>query len=279
MAIPNQYHFVFALKPQRESFHIAHYLCLQSCLEINKPEAIHFHYCYEPFGELWEKTKHRLVLHRVQREGFVVDHPAYRQHQEGLFISYNALDYAHQADFIRLKVLLEHGGVYADMDTLFVNPLPRELFDKPFVLAEEEPVLVPGMGIPQRSICNAVILSPPGATFGERWLKEMYEVFDGTWSRHSCQAATHLVERFPEEVFIAPRHYFYKHPCTPDGIHTLFRSMDDDFNEVYSMHLWAHLWWSPDRQDFSTFDATQLTTDYIQKVETTYNVAARRFLP
>lgn len=279
MTIPNQYHFVFALKPQDEPFHIAHYLCLASCLEVNKPEAIHFYYHYEPYGKWWDRIKDRLVLHRVQQEEFIADHPSYQQHQEGLFIHYHGLDYAHQSDFIRLKILLQYGGVYADIDTLFVNPLPRHLFNRPFVLAEEVPVLIPGYDLPQRSICNAVILSQPRSSFGKRWLKEMYDVFDGTWSRHSCQAATRLAEQFPSDVHVTPHHYFYKHPCTVAGIHTLLRGLDDDFNEVYSMHLWEHLWWSPDRRDFSTFDASQLTEYYIASVDTTYNVVARRFLP
>ena len=33
--------------------------------------------------------------------------------------------YAHAADFLRLDVLIAEGGVYADIDTLFVSRLPR----------------------------------------------------------------------------------------------------------------------------------------------------------
>lgn len=107
---------------------MVYYLCLQSCLRVNKPERILFHYHHEPYGEWWERIKPDLELHQVEPERFVIDNPAYTQHHEGLFIRANALDYAHQADFLRLKILIEHGGVYADMDTIFVKPLSHHFF-------------------------------------------------------------------------------------------------------------------------------------------------------
>ena len=36
---------------------------------------------------------------------------------------------SHEADFVRLDALIAHGGVYADIDTLFVHPVPARLFD------------------------------------------------------------------------------------------------------------------------------------------------------
>lgn len=279
MTIPNEFHFVFGLKRQREPFHVAHYLCLESCLRVNRPDTVNFHYYHEPHGPWWDRIRDRLELHRIQPEAFVVDHPAYHRSEEGMFIRLADLDYAHQADFIRLKILVEHGGVYADMDTLFVNPLPPDLFEQPFVLGEEQPIVPPGSDTPQQSLCNAVILSEPGAVFASRWLETMYQVFDGTWSRHSCQAAARLASLYPEEVRVLPRRCFYYHGCAPEEIHTLLQGLDTDYEGIYSIHLWAHLWWHPQRVDFSTFHAGLLTEEHIRCVDTTYNVAARPFLP
>lgn len=277
--IPNQYHFVFGLKPQTEAFHIAHYLCLASCLEVNQPQQVHFHYCHEPYGRWWDAIRESLALHRLQPETFLVNHPGYLGHEEGRLIRSLGLDYAHHADFIRLKLLLEHGGIYADMDTLFVNPLPSSMLQESFVVAEEEPPLAAGRGTDGRSVCNAVILAEPNAPFGVRWLEEMYEVFDGSWSRHSCRALTELTSRYPDEVCVAPQRYFFKHPCTREGIRTLLEGLDADFEDVYSLHLWAHAWWELGRRDFSNFDAGRLCESYIRSVDTTYNIVARRFLP
>jgi hypothetical protein len=269
---------VFGLKPQTEPFHIAHYLCLSSCIQVNQPESVDFHYHYEPSGEWWDRIKPRLRLRQVEPEAFVRDHPAYFTHEEGRFIKGWNLDYAHQSDFIRLKILLEHGGVYADVDTIFVNPLPAELFDEQFVIGEEDPVLDEGESTPHESLCNAFLMAAPGAEFAQRWLERMYEVFDGSWSRHSCAEAARLRAQAPHSLRVMPKRHFYKHPCTREGIHTLLEGLDEDFDGVWSMHLWAHLWWSRLRTDFSSFHAGMLTEDYIRGTDTTYSVVARRFL-
>jgi hypothetical protein len=47
---------------------------------------------------------------------------------------------------------------------------------------------------------------------------------------------------------------------------------------VYSLHLWAHLWWDAWRTDFSTLHAAQITAQHIRNVDTTYNLLARQFL-
>jgi hypothetical protein len=276
--IPRNFHFVFGLKPQREPFHVAHYLCLESCRQVNRPAQIILHYHYEPFGEYWEKIRPHLELRQVELETFVTNNKRYLATSDGRFIKEMGLDYAHQSDFLRLKVLLEHGGVYADMDTLFVNSLPEFLFEKPFVLGEEDPIEPqPGAG-KQRSLCNAFIMSEPQALFARFWLDLMYRIFDGTWSRHSCQAPAMLEQQIPDTIFVAPRHYFYKHMWTRDGIADLLERFVPDFSEVYSMHLWAHLWWDERRTDFSQFHGGLLTERFIREVDTTYNVIARRYL-
>jgi hypothetical protein len=277
--VPNIFHFVFGLRPQTEAFHIVHYLCLKSCLEINKPDVLHFHCHHEPFGPLWDRIRSDITLHRVSPEEFVAENSFYSAHQEGRFIKAGGMDYAHHSDFLRLKILLEHGGVYADMDTLFVNPLPVYLFDQQFVLGEERPVEREPGGAPMPSLCNALIMAAPGAEFARLWLKRMYQVFDGTWNRHSCQEAARMWETATAPLYVAPEHFFYKHGWTPEGIHALFEGLDADFSQVYSMHLWSHLWWDEWRTDFTTFCAGMLTEEHIRQVDTTYNVVARRYLP
>ena len=66
---------------------------------------------------------------------------------------------------------------------------------------------------------------------------------------------------------------------TREGIHTLLEGCDRNYQGVLSMHLWSHLWWSKERQDFSDFHQGRLTERYIREIDTTYNLVARRFLP
>ena len=277
--IPKLFHFVFGLKEQTEPFHLAYYLCLASCLQVNKPERLYFYYYNEPYGEYWDLIKPNLTLIHIEPEAFVVNSDAYESHQEGQFIKNLNLDYAHQTDFIRLKKLIEYGGVYADMDTLFVNPLPDELYQHPFVIGREQNVTDPVTKQQSPSLCNALLMAEPGSAFAQQWLQASYQSFDGTWSAHSCQQAATLATEMPGEVYVAPQHFFYKHMWTKQGIRTLFEELDSDFNQVFSMHMWNHLWWDQSRVDFSEFHSGLITESNIQTVDTTYNIIARQFLP
>jgi hypothetical protein len=273
--IPNVFHFVFGLREQREPMHVAHYLCLESCRRVNRPDAIHFHYRHEPHGRWWDRIRPHLTLHRVTAPSEVAT-AAYADTEEGRFIARAGWTYAHEADFLRLRALAA-GGVYADMDTLFVQPLPQRLFDHDFVLGEEAPL--PGAdGLLRPSLCNALMLARAQAAFPARWLARMGEVFDGTWSRHSCQEAARLWGEMPDAVHVVPPRYFYRHAATREGVHALLEGLDPDFHDVYSLHLWAHLWWDEWRTDFSAFHAGLLTERHIRTVDTTYNVIARGFL-
>ena len=277
--IPHHLHFIFGLAPQTRPFHIVHYLCLESCWQVNQPDQMNLYCAHEPFGPWWEKIKPRLTLKKIEPETFITDNPRYSQTQEGLFIQQHQLEYAHQADFLRLKILLEHGGIYADLDTLFLQPLPEDLYHQSFVLGAEAPVRLGASEQGEDSLCNALIMSEPEAAFGAQWLANMYQVFDGTWSRHSCLEAGRLSKMMPETLYICPQHFFYKHPSTPEGIQTLLLGRDYDYAGMYSLHLWAHLWWDKRRRDFSSFHAGLFTEAFIRTVDTTYTLAARRFLP
>lgn len=276
--IPLRYHFVFGLKPQTEPFHMAFYLCLESCRQVNRPESIHFHYHYEPYGPWWDRIRPHLQLHRVVPVKFVERNPAYWRHAEGKFIKQANLDYAHQSDFLRLQILVDHGGVYADIDTLFVNPLPSSLFGHSFVLGSEGTYHDQKRGENYESLCNAVILSRPWARFGREWLAEMYNLFDGTWNRHSCYGAAMLARKLPEEIHIVPQNYFFRYRATPEDLQLLLEGVDDVNKEMYSIHLWSHLWWEPSRTDFSNFHKGIMTEDHVRTVDTTFNIIARRFI-
>ena len=126
-SIPNVFHFVFGLREKPETFHLMHYLCLVSCLEVNRPVAVHFHFKHEPLGPWWERIRHRLVLRHVEPEAWVADF----NYADPLIASFR---YAHLADFARLRILAEEGGIYADIDTLFFRPVPQPWLSQQFIL-------------------------------------------------------------------------------------------------------------------------------------------------
>ena len=275
--IPREFHFVFGLRPQREPMHVVHYLCLESCRRVNRPRAIHLHCRHRPFGAWWDLIAPHLTLHAVDAAPDGFEPARYAQTAEGRGIAALGLDYAHESDFVRLGVLAEHGGVYADMDTLFVEPYPERWFARDCVLGEEAPP--PAGGVRQPSLCNAVILAAPRAAFIARWREEAVAAFDGTWSNHSCRAASRLWRTHPREVHVLPRTAFYRHAATAAGIAGLLHEYDRDLRGIYSLHLWAHLWWSQARTDFTSLYAGMITREWLRDADATYAQLARRYLP
>jgi hypothetical protein len=275
--IPREFHFVFGLRPQVEPMHVAHFLCLESCRRVNRPAAIHLHCRHRPHGAWWERIARHVTLHAIDRApaGFAPER--YAASAEGRGIAALGLDYAHEADFVRLDILATRGGVYADMDTLFVAPYPERWFARDCVLGEEP--LMPRDGVRVPSLCNAVILAAPGAPFIARWRDAAIASFDGTWDRHSCRAASALWRAHPGEVDVLPQAAFYRHGATRAGIAALFHEDDTDLRGVCSLHLWAHLWWSATRDDFTSFHAGMITPAWLRSAPATYARLARRYLP
>jgi hypothetical protein len=271
------FHFIFGLKPQTEPLHVVHYLCLASCVATQQPNAIHFHCRHQPHGEWWERIAPHLTLHAVGAPptGFATER--YQATEEGRFIQQQGLSYAHEADFLRLKILAEAGGAYADMDTLFLERYPDALFAAECVMGEESPSHA-AQGILRPSLCNAVLLAQPGAAFITRWLAQMGEVFDGTWSRHSCTEAGRLWG-LDMPLTVLPRRRFYAYDFTRADLAALLLEQDTVRRGMLSIHLWAHLWWSPTRTDFVTASAQTLTPQAIASGDFTYARLARRFLP
>lgn len=271
--IPRHFHFIFGLRPQTEPFHLAHYLCIESCLRVNKPDRVTLYHHYTPHGRYWNLVKDRIELVQVP----LVERVSAQSYDSGLIGSH--LRYAHHADFIRIEKLVEHGGVYADIDTLFVRPVPDALFEKNFVIGREDPVADPATGETVPSLCNAFLMAEPGAAFARLWLERMPAALDGSWSNHSCGLAARLAEERPDLLHVEPPATFYPFMWTRDDLHGLLEESRPWPAGALSVHLWAHLWWDASRKDFSEFHGDRLTEDYVRKADTTYALAARPFLP
>jgi len=266
--IPNIFHFVFGLKPQVEPFHLMHYLCLASCIEVNSPDVVYFHHYHEPYGPWWDRIRPKLTLRRIEPDAVIAAH-TYENPDVAKF------RYAHLADFTRLEVLLAEGGIYADMDTLFLRPLPADWLTRQFILGRERPPPHASRG----SLCNAWIASAPGAAFGRIWLDAMRSSFDGSWSDHSTVLPYTLAEQNPGLLNVEPETAFFSLDWSPKGIADLFERAVSLPEEAYSLHLWHHLWGDRRRRDFTSFHDGLLTPDYVRCANTTYANHARRFLP
>jgi hypothetical protein len=187
--------------------------------------------------------------------------------------------YAHHADFIRLDALIEHGGIYADIDTLFIRPIPGDLYEHSFVIGREADVRDELTGQMRPSLCNALMMAEPGAAFVRAWRERMAGALNGSWSNHSCLLAQTLADEMPETVHIQPREAFMGVPTTPAGLAGFLERDEAGLEDAYSVHWWEHLWWDPQRVDFSVCSGRQITLDYLRSANTTLARLARPFLP
>jgi glycosyltransferase involved in cell wall biosynthesis len=260
--IPRVAHFVFGLEPQEEPFHPLHYVALESCRRVLEPEAIVFHHKHLPWGPWWDRIRPHLTLAEVDLVPEVLE----TDYSTSVVPDHHR--YAHHADFLRLDALIEHGGLYADIDTVFLRPPPAEMWEAPFVLGREPAV----QGRP--SLCNALLLAEPGSAFARAWRERMPEWLDGTWSNHSGFLAQELSERMPEAVRVEPEGTFYPLAADRLGLARLLTERHAVPESALSVHLWAHLWWEEGRRDFTDVHAGSWS-----QVPTTLTDLARPYLP
>ena len=271
--IPRIAHFVFGLEDQTEPFHFLHYVSLESCRRVLEPEVIYFHHKYVPWGPWWDRIRPHLRLVEVDLVQEVLAADYSDGHVPGDY------RYAHHSDFIRLDALLSSGGVYADIDTIFVRPFPRELFAAPFVIGREPAVRDVRSGEMRPSLCNALLMSEPDARFAHMWRDEMAAALNGTWSNHSGFLSETLSRRLPASVRVEPEMTFFSFPATPAGLSALLDQRCDLQAGALSVHLWAHLWWDRRRRDFAEAHGGRYLPSFVRRARTTLAELARPYLP
>jgi hypothetical protein len=258
------------LDPRDEPFHLVHYLALASCLAVVQPDELHLHCHRLPYGFYWDLIRPRVQLHRIE--------PV----REIAAFEYDPLSarfaYAHHADFVRLNVLASWGGLYADIDTLFLAPLPDHWWSAPAVIGREADV-EDAAGHVRPSLSNAVVMSRPGGAFVEAWRERTPVAFDGSWSAHSCLLADELAGEMPAEVLVLPQAAFHAFEPTVAGLRRLLVDPPTSVQGMTSVHVMAHLWWEESRRDFLDLHARMINERWVREVNTVYGVAARRFLP
>jgi len=193
--IPNIIHFIFGLKSDfgGKPFSFIHLLAVLTAAKVNRPSKIFLHYAYEPTGEWWERAKPYLTLNQVTPPSEIFGRPL--EH------------FAHRADVLRLEVLMQHGGIYLDMDVVCINSF-APLLPNDFVMGVE-----PGAGL-----CNAVMLASSGAEFIRVWY-EKYRGFDGAqWAHHSVSVPYRLAKQHPWLIHIQDEYSFF-YPMHDDVTH------------------------------------------------------------
>ena len=216
--IPNKLHYVYI---NERPWKLHHYLSVKSAIEKAKVDDITIWLDKEPDGEWWEKTKPLVQLNFVDPPSSIF----------GIRIT----EPAHKSDVIRLQVLIEEGGIYADTDVIFVKPF-TDLLDNKFVMGQQ------GEGGCE-GLCPATMLSEPNAEFARYWLAGFQHSFKGgppgspTWCTHSVAYPRFLSNLYPDLIKILDHEAFFWPLYHDMHIKALFEQ-NHDFNNAYSHHLW-----------------------------------------
>lgn len=266
-------HFVFGLKPQAEPFHLIHYLAIESCRRVVAPDEIRLHLHNLPYGVYWDLARPLVTLHRIEPVAEVESKPA-----DPMIAPYR---YAHHSDVVRLDALARDGGMYADIDTIFVRPVPDEWWNLDAVIGREAPVSYADRDEPEPSLSNALVMAQRGSSYIERWRDRILDAMDGSWSEHSCRLATRLADRYPDEVLVVDQECFSPFDHTVAGMRALLEdpAVPGALDRTHSVHLCAHLWWEQTRTDFSTFSAPAATEAHLASADTPLAQIANPFLP
>ncbi len=270
--IPRVAHFVYGLREQDEPLPFLHFASIESCRRVLAPERIYFHYRHLPWGVWWERICPSLTLVPVEPVEAVLQ----ADYSRGAIPEH--LRYAHHADFIRLDALIEHGGIYADIDTIFVRSFPQELFEQEFVIGRELPVRDERTGELRPSLCNALLMAQPGAVFARAWRERMAAALDGSWSNHSGFLSQELCEQMPDHVRVEPEERFFAFPASPRGVSQLLRERHEIPQEALSVHLWAHLGGNAAGETSAHAHVGWTTPSFVRSARTTLAELLRPYL-
>lgn len=218
--IPRVVHFVYGLAtdPDEREFSFTQYLAVVSAVHHIRPTSVVFHHHHEPSGHWWNASRPYLSLRRIDLPTSIYGHPL--EHS------------AHRADVVRLKALLSEGGIYLDMDVVVLKSFDALLGEAVAVMGQE------GVG-GAHGLCNAVILSPRGARFVERWLNA-YKTFDPShWADHSVKLPFELARLHPEEVQVQPHDAFFWPMWDDLALRRLLLYDDYPFARNFAAHLWS----------------------------------------
>ena len=232
--IPKILHFCFGMTPNDKPWGLVHYACIRSAVERIKPNQAFFYYEFEPKGPWWDLTKDIVQVVKIEAPRAVFGRPL--------------LHPAHRADVVRLQKLLECGGIYLDCD-VFVHRSFDDLLAHSTVMGLE-------LNNGKHGLCNAVILSEPGAPFLRRWYEE-FRTFrskghDAYWAEHACQVPLRLSTEFPDEITILPYTAFFGIDWTGKDLALIFSSCEPFVRPgAYATHLWESKAWELFLQDLT----------------------------
>ncbi len=218
--IPKKIHFIWFCEGR--TFNIVNYVAIKAALHYNPSYEIYLHCDNEPFQNIYfDDLKDKITINKITKPGYVNNHK----------IQF----FQHMADFVRLNILYEMGGIYLDTDIILLKPLDTFL-TKRFVMGYERPGNEEG-----GHMCNAVIMVEPKNEFIEEWLSiyksSWGEPYIAWWQGHSVIIPFQLRKKYGYMISIQKNTAFF--PFLWDDL-SIFYDYDNgkNYEDSYCVHLW-----------------------------------------
>lgn len=217
--VPNIVHYIwYNTKPVELQFH--HLLSIISAHKVLDPDCIYFHTDIEPTGIYWEQAQLIPSLKVNYREpptslwGEKVKEPYY-------YTSHSNVD--------RIKVLMEYGGIYLDLDTLVIRPLD-DLRRYECTVGLEQPT----------QVCGSAIICSKSSFFLLLWINSYLDDYRiNEWAYNSGKVPFKLAKRYPHLVHL--EEYRINRPNFNE-LDQIWGPSKFEWTENYLLHIWYRLW-------------------------------------
>lgn len=124
--------------------------------------------------KLIEILRNIIYLHSKSGNGYnviFINHDNIRDYISNIPECFWKLSLAHQADFVRVNVIHDYGGIWLDSDTLVMESLDS-LFE---ILNIKEGFLIKECN---KTLCNGVFGSKAGTDLMKKWKEDMYNILN-----------------------------------------------------------------------------------------------------
>ena len=230
MPIPNIIHFIYF---GFTDFYLHHFLAIVSAYKVHKPDTIYLYTEKEPVNNFYFECAKKYVT-------------IVKTKSPDEFQNVKLTSYQYKADIVRMEKLIDHGGIYMDIDVLSLKPFGELLNNKCVVGAEsaKDPTTTKLEDI--GSITNAVLLCEKDNDFIKFWYGKIGKNLLGkAWAYHAvCLPREILIEERFDTVKIEPKSSFMPF-CFRDAYIFDESQLDKilELKDSYVVHLWETIWY------------------------------------
>lgn len=211
--VPNIIHFI---RLKQENFSFVDLVCVLSAFKNHRPDKIMFHTDVEEFvGPYWEKIKNTPgIVYEIRK--VTIPAKIFGQKFSKVFYLW------HAGDVTRIRILMEHGGIFLDNDIYVVQNLNKFRKFEMTVGWDDN-----------QCIGTQVLIANKNARFLSQWLESYKEYYPDRWYYNAgCKPTEDLLYKRPELVHRV-KLLFGVHML----VHNLYKTLWKDWRKQYSIHL------------------------------------------